>query len=55
MLARAAEAVAPELRSLARAPPDLETMRQRVRAAVNRVTRAEKSRKAVVIPIVLET
>ena len=54
VLARAAEAVSTELRALEGKPPDLETMRQRVRAAVNRVTREEKSRKAVVIPIVLE-
>ncbi len=54
VLARAAEAVSTELRLLEGRPPDLETMRQHVRAAVNRVTRAEKSRKAVVIPIVLE-
>jgi len=54
VLARAAEAVSTELRLLEGRPPDLETMRQHVRAAVNRVTREEKSRKAVVIPIVLE-
>lgn len=54
VLARAAEAVAAELRSMKAGPPDLEAMRQHVRAAVNRVTREEKSRKAVVIPIVLE-
>jgi len=54
VLARAAEAVSAEFRALEGKPPDLETMRQRVRAAVNRVTREEKSRKAVVIPIVLE-
>ena len=44
-----------ELQSLAGAPPDLEVMRRRMVQAVNRVTRGEKSRKAVVIPIVLET
>lgn len=55
VLARAAEAVALELQSLAGAPPDLEVMRRRMVQAVNRVTRGEKSRKAVVIPIVLET
>jgi ribonuclease J len=55
LLARAAAEVSTELRSLEGKPPDLETMRQHVRAAVNRVTREEKSRKAVVIPIVLET
>jgi len=54
VLARAAEAVSAEFRALEGKPPDLETMRQRVRAAVNRVTREEKSRKAVVIPIVFE-
>jgi ribonuclease J len=54
LLARAAAEVSTELRSLEGKPPDLETMRQHVRAAVNRVTREEKSRKAVVIPIVLE-
>jgi len=54
VLARAAEAVSTELRSLEGRPPDLETMRQHVRAAVNRVTREDKARKAVVIPIVLE-
>ena len=47
-------AIADELRSLAGGPPNLEAMRQHVRAAVNRVTREEKARKAVVIPIVLE-
>jgi ribonuclease J len=54
VLARAAEAVAAELRSLQGGPPDLEMMRRRVVTAVNRVTREDKSRKAVVIPIVLE-
>lgn len=54
LLARAAAEVAAELRSLEGRPPDLENARQHVRAAVNRVTREEKSRKAVVIPIVLE-
>jgi ribonuclease J len=54
-LARAAEAVAEDLRSMAGGPPDLEVMRKRMVQAVNRVTRGEKSRKAVVIPIVLET
>jgi ribonuclease J len=54
VLARAGEAVAAELRSMEAAPPNLEAMRQHVRAAVNRVTREDKSRKAVVIPIVLE-
>jgi len=54
VLARAAEAVSTEFRALEGKPPDLETMRQRVRTAVNRVTREEKSRKAVVIPIVFE-
>ena len=54
LLARAATEVSTELRSLEGKPPNLETMRQHVRAAVNRVTREEKSRKAVVIPIVLE-
>jgi ribonuclease J len=54
VLARAAEAVSTELRAMEGRPPDLETMRQHVRAAVNRVTREDKARKAVVIPIVLE-
>jgi ribonuclease J len=54
-LARAAEAVAEDLRTMAGGPPDLEVMRRRMVQAVNRVTRGEKSRKAVVIPIVLET
>lgn len=54
VLERAAAAIADELRSLAGGPPNLEAMRQHVRAAVNRVTREEKARKAVVIPIVLE-
>jgi len=53
VLARAAEEVSAELRSMEGGPPHLEAMRQHVRAAVNRVTREEKSRKAVVIPIVL--
>lgn len=55
VLARAAEAVAVELQSLSGAPPDLEAMRRRMVQTVNRVTRGEKSRKAVVIPIVLAT
>jgi ribonuclease J len=54
LLARAADEVAAELRLMEGRPPNLESMRQHVRAAVNRVTREEKSRKAVVIPIVLE-
>jgi ribonuclease J len=54
-LARAAEAVAEDLRAMAGGAPDLEAMRRRMVQAVNRVTRGEKSRKAVVIPIVLET
>jgi len=55
VLAQAAAAVAEELRSMAGGPPDLEAMRRRMVQAVNRVTRGEKSRKAVVIPIVLST
>jgi ribonuclease J len=55
VLARAAAAVAEELRSMEAGPPDLEVMRRRMVQAVNRVTRGEKSRKAVVIPVVLET
>ena len=55
VLAQAAEAVREELQSMADGPPDLEAMRRRMVQAVNRVTRGEKSRKAVVIPIVLET
>jgi ribonuclease J len=54
VLARAAEAVAAELRSLGGGPADLTAIRQHVRTAVNRVTREQKARKAVVIPIVLE-
>ena len=46
---------AEELRSMVGGPPDPEVMRRRMVQAVNRVTRGEKSRKAVVIPIVLET
>jgi ribonuclease J len=55
VLARAAEAVAEELSAMAGGTPDLEAMRRRMVQAVNRVTRGEKSRKAVVIPILLET
>ena len=55
VLASAAEAVAEDLAAMAGAPPDLEAMRRRMVQAVNRVTRGEKSRKAVVIPIVLQT
>jgi ribonuclease J len=55
VLARASAEVADELRALAGGPPDLEGMRRRMVQAVNRVTRGEKSRKAVVIPVVLET
>ena len=54
VLAQAAEAVAEDLRSTVGVPPDPEVMRRRMVQAVNRVTRGEKSRKAVVIPIVLE-
>jgi ribonuclease J len=54
VLALAAAAVAEELGSAAGLPPDLDAVRRRMVAAVNRATREAKSRKAVVIPVVLE-
>jgi ribonuclease J len=54
VLALAAAAVAEELGSAVGLPPDLDAVRRRMVAAVNRATREAKSRKAVVIPVVLE-
>ncbi len=59
VLARAGTEVAAEVRTLAAGPPDLETVRRHMVAAVRRVTKEAKSRrtkarKTVVIPIVLE-
>ena len=59
VLARAGTEVAAEVRALPAGPPDLETVRRHMVAAVRRVTREAKSRrtkarKTVVIPIVLE-
>jgi ribonuclease J len=49
-----AREVAAEVRSATTLPLDLETLHRHMRTAVNRVTRREAGRRAVVVPIVLE-
>jgi ribonuclease J len=54
LLAKAADAVRQEMQSIEAWPTDFDVLMQQLRVAVNRVTRAETGRAAVVVPLVLQ-
>ena len=54
VFAKAAKEVRTEISAIQTWPVDLDHVRKRIRTAVNRITRAETGRRAVVVPIVLE-
>jgi ribonuclease J len=54
LFVKAAEAVRAEIARLGEWPVELETVRRHVKGAVNRVTRAETARRAVVVPVIIE-
>ncbi len=54
LFSKAADSVREEIARFTEWPPDLETLRRHIKGAVNRVTRAETARRAVVVPVVLE-